>query len=86
MSEIDYSNDELLDLEKTLKSRLHPVEPSQKFVGSLKRKLEDSTITHQQHRIAVKLLITAVGLTVGLVVFLIGRGYLLKNGETRTNA
>jgi hypothetical protein len=82
MSEIDFSNDELLDLEKTLKSRLHPVEPSQKFVWSLKRKLEESTTTHRQHRLAVKMLVIAVGLTVGLAVFLIGRGYLLKNGET----
>lgn len=82
MTENDFSNDALLALEQTLKSRLHPIEPSQNFVGSLKRKLEESTTAHRQNRLAVKLLVVAVGLTVGLAVFLIGRGYLLKNEET----
>jgi len=85
MTENNLSNEALLDLEQTLKSRLRPVTPSQNFIGSLKRKLEESTTAQRQHRLAVKMLVVAVGLTVGLAIFLIGRGYLLKNRDTGAN-
>ena len=81
MIENDLSNEALLDLEQTLKARLQPIEPSQNFVGSLRRKLEESTSVHRQYRSAFKMLVVAIGLTVGLAVFLIGRGYFLKNGQ-----
>ncbi|MDY6873215.1 MAG: hypothetical protein SVR81_04505 [Chloroflexota bacterium] len=73
-------NEQLLALEKALRTRLSPVQPSQQFVGSLRQRLEDSTIDPQRKWLAMVLLGIAGGLAVGLVVFLISKS-LDKSGE-----
>ncbi len=70
------SDEALLALEHTLRSRLSPVKPDQKFVNSLRTRLEESPVYSQQRRTAAKMLTIAAGLMVGLVVFLIGRGLM----------
>ena len=72
----------LLALERTLKTELHPVEPNQRFVQTLRTRLEDSSILYRQRRIAATLLTIAGGLLVGTVIFLIGRGFLRNSSES----
>lgn len=69
-------NERLLELEKSLKTKLHPVIPDRKFVGHLRKRLEDSTIYQNKKKLAATLLSVAAGLTIGLVIFLIGVGFL----------
>jgi hypothetical protein len=73
MSENTPVNEQLLALEKALKTRLSPVHPSQHFVGSLRQRLEDAPIDQQRKWLAMVLLALAGGLVVGLVTFLIGK-------------
>lgn len=73
MKESQFTNEDLLALEQSLKSRLLPVQPDQGFVGSLRSRLEDSPIYQQQRETAYFFLSIASGLLVGLVVFLIGK-------------
>lgn len=76
MTNRDSANEALLALEQSLRSQLNPVEPDQLFVGSLRQRLEDSPTYRQQRRLAVQMLTVAVGLVVGLAIFLIGRGFM----------
>lgn len=76
MKDRQFTNADLLALERSLKSRLNPVQPDQGFVGNLRSRLEDSPIYQQQRETAYLLLSVASGLLVGLVVFLIGRGIM----------
>ncbi len=69
-------NEKLLALEKSLKSKLHPVRPDRQFVGRLRNRLENSPTYQKQRRLAATFLSIAAGLVVGLVVFLIGKGFI----------
>jgi hypothetical protein len=73
---IHESNDRLLALERSLKQELHPVQPDQKFIGSLQQRLEDSPEFQRNRRTAATLLSIAAGLIIGLAIFLIGRGFI----------
>ncbi|MCB2202867.1 hypothetical protein KQH56_02555 [bacterium] len=73
-------NEQLLALEKALRTRLSPVHPSQQFVGSLRQRLEDSPIDPQRKWLAMLLLAIAGGLAVGLVIFLVGKS-LNQSGD-----
>lgn len=74
-------NKKLLALEKSLKSKLHPVMPDRQFVGRLRKRLEDSPTYQERQRLAATLLSIAAGLVVGLVVFLIGKGFIKDTRE-----
>jgi len=76
MTKTKSANERLLALEKSLKTKLHPVVPDRQFVGHLRERLEDSTIYQKKKKLAATLLSIAAGLTIGLVVFLIGVGFL----------
>lgn len=67
-------NENLLELEQSLRNRLSPVRPNRDFVGSLQKRLEESPIYRKKRQLAVTLLTVAGGLVVGTAVFLIGRG------------
>lgn len=73
MTEASISNDDLLDLEKSLRLRLHPIQPDQKFVGSLLKRLEQASNQDDEHRLAMSFLTIAIGLVAGLVIFLLGK-------------
>jgi hypothetical protein len=74
-------NEKLLALEKSLKSRLHPVTPDRQFVGRLRKRLENSPVYQKQQRLAATFLSIAAGLVFGLVIFLIGRGFIKDTKE-----
>lgn len=74
-------NESLLALEDSLKRRLHPVKPDRHFVRGLRKRLEESNMLYRQRRTAATLFTIAGGLLVGLVIFLIGRGFLSSSGE-----
>jgi len=76
MMEKTSSNEALLALERSLKKELHPVKPDRKFVGTLRRRLEDSPVYQRKRRMAATMLSIAAGLVVGLAIFLIGRGFI----------
>lgn len=73
---------QLLDLERSLKSGLNPIQPDQQFVGNLRRRLEDMPVYHRKQRLAVSMLSIAAGLVVGLAIFLIGRSFVHSANET----
>ncbi len=81
MKQKNSSNEYLLTLEKSLKSKLHPISPDQRFVRSLREQLADKTTSRKQQTLAVTLLSVAAGLVVGLVIFLIGREFLHEADE-----
>ncbi len=81
MAEKMLAENQLDQLEKSLRAKLAPIEPNEQFIGSLRRRLEDSPAYQKKQRLAVSLLSVALGLTVGLAVFLIGRG--LVNGTEK---
>ncbi|HCU57631.1 MAG TPA: hypothetical protein DF984_05310 [Anaerolineaceae bacterium] len=66
-------NDNLLELEQSLRTRLSPVRPDRDFVGNLQQRLEQSPIFQKKRHLAVTLLTVAGGLVIGTAVFLIGR-------------
>jgi hypothetical protein len=72
------SNESLLALENKLKHRLHPVSPDDVFVSDLRQKLEHSSLWERQKRAALSMLTIAFGLLVGLIIFLIGRHFVLR--------
>lgn len=74
-------NESLIALENALKHKLHPVQPNQHFVQKLRSSLEQSNILDRQKRTAATFLTIAGGLLIGLVIFLIGRGFLRKPSE-----
>lgn len=76
MKEIQSINDDLLALERSLKSKMHPIEPDQQFVGNLRVRLEDPSRYQQPRKAAYSFLTIAGGLLFGLIVFLIGREIL----------
>lgn len=67
------SDERLLALEKSLKSQLYPVKPDREFVGVLHQRLQDSPIYLRRKEKAATLLTIAAGLSIGLVIFLIGK-------------
>jgi hypothetical protein len=75
MKAIQSTNEELLALEQSLKNRFQPIKPDQKFVGELRSQLEASPVYQQQRKTAFFLLSVAGGLFVGLIIFLIGKGF-----------
>jgi len=79
MNESDTLNESLLILEEKLKAKLNPVEPSQNFVVNLRKALEESDVAQQQRRTAASLLTIALGLIVGLAIFLIGKKFLVTD-------
>ena len=79
-SEGTSSEEALLALQDTLRSRLSPVKPDRKFVNNLRARLEESPVYLEQRRTAAKMLTIAAGLMFGLVVFLIGRGLMRETG------
>ncbi len=81
MKKIQFIQNDLIDFENTLKSTLIPIKPDHSFVGSLQSRLQESTILYKQERLAYILLAIAGGLLTGLVIFLIGRGFLGKPKE-----
>ena len=79
MNESDTLNESLLILEEKLKAKLNPVEPSRNFVVNLRKALEESDVAQQQRRTAASLLTIALGLIVGLAIFLIGKKFLVTD-------
>ena len=75
-------NSTLIELERTLKQELHAIEPNQLFISKLRTHLEESAIPDHQRRIAGTLLTIAGGLFAGLVIFLIGKGFLRQSNQT----
>jgi hypothetical protein len=73
MAEKMNTENQLYQIEKSLKAKLAPVEPNEQFIGTLRRRLEDSPAYQQKRRLAASFLTVALGLTVGLTVFLIGK-------------
>ena len=76
MNDIQSIHDDLLALERSLKSKFHPIKPDQQFVGNLRARLEDSPNYQRQRKAAYIFMTTAGGLLVGLIIFLIGKGLL----------
>lgn len=81
MQPVKTQNESLIALENSLKQKLHPVEPNQHFVQKLRTRLEESPILYRQRRTAATLLTIAGGLLIGLIIFLIGRGFLRQSGK-----
>ena len=77
----EFSDETLLALEKSLKTKLNPVQPDQSFIHSLKQRLIDTPMENPQHRAAMALLTIAGGLFFGLVIFLLGRGFFQDKYE-----
>jgi hypothetical protein len=50
--------------------------PDRQFVGRLRKRLENSPTYQKQERLAATFLTVAAGLVVGLVIFLIGKGFI----------
>jgi hypothetical protein len=73
MTEDTISNQDLLDLERSLRLKLHPVQPDQNFVSGLRKQLEQASDQDAEHRLALSFLTIALGLVAGLVIFLIGQ-------------
>jgi hypothetical protein len=74
MAERLVADDQLYRIEQSLRNKLAPIVPNDQFIGSLRQRLEGSTIYEKQHRLAVSMLSVALGLVVGLGIFLVGRG------------
>jgi hypothetical protein len=81
MSETISKNDELLELEYSLKHKLNPVHPRKDFVGALRQRLVDFPTYKDKRRAAATLLSIALGLLTGLVIFLIGRQFIHDGDE-----
>lgn len=81
MKEIQSHNKDLLALEQSLKSKMHPIKPDQKFVGELRIRLEDMPFYERQKNSAYTMLTVVGGLLFGLIIFLIGKG-LLQESKT----
>ncbi|HOE70738.1 MAG TPA: hypothetical protein PKZ33_06685 [Brevefilum sp.] len=75
------ASDELLALERILKSRFHPIKPDQRFVGNLRSRLENSPRYSKQHKTAYIFITTAGGLLFGLIIFLIGKELIQGSRE-----
>lgn len=75
MSEDHSVNNDLLALERSLKTQLQPIKPNQQFVGNLRLRLEDPSAYRRPRQTAYSFLAIAGGLLFGLVVFLIGKGF-----------
>jgi len=82
VKESKFPDDTLLALEHSLKTKLNPVNPDGEFVRDLKARLEEATNSDRQRRIAGKLMTIAIGLLVGLIIFMIGREFT-KRGQQR---
>ena len=74
------SNEELIRLERSLKRVLHPVNPDKKFIGSLRKRLNEEASQDRSHRLAVSFLTIAAGLIAGITIILIGK-ILIKERE-----
>ncbi len=81
MRERQFSNETLLALEQSLKAKLNPVNPDQSFIHTLKQRLVNMPINDPHHRTAMTLLTIAGGLFLGLVIYLIGRGFINENDD-----
>ena len=80
MAERLAAENQLNRIEQSLRAKLAPIVTNDKFIGNLRERLEGSTIFEKQQRLAVSMLSIALGLVVGLVIFLVGRG-LVHDGE-----
>ena len=72
------NNEPLLVLEKTLRQHLNPVSPDDVFISDLRQRLEHSSLWERQKRTAFSMLTVAIGLLVGLIIFLIGRHFIVR--------
>ena len=52
-------NSSLIELERTLKLELHPIEPNQHFISKLRARLEETSIPQHRRRMAGTLLTIA---------------------------
>lgn len=75
------ASDELLALERILKSRFHPIKPDRRFVGNLRSRLENSPRYSKQRKTAYIFVTTAGGLLFGLIIFLIGKELIRGSRE-----
>ena len=75
MKELQFSNETLLELERSLKTKLNPVQPDLSFISTLRDKLLAQPDIRPHHRTALTLLTIAGGLFLGLAIYLIGLGY-----------
>ena len=76
------TDESLLSIEKSLKTHLGPIDPDKGFIDELWQDLERSSLWDKQERTALSLLIIAVGLLVGTLIFLVGRYFLREQSET----
>jgi len=81
MKERQFSDETLLALERSLKTKLNPVQPDQSFIQTLRQRLIETPKNNPQHRTAMTLLTIAGGLIFGLVIYLLGRGFIQANRE-----
>ncbi|MEA3325996.1 MAG: hypothetical protein U9R53_01600 [Chloroflexota bacterium] len=81
MRERQFSDETLLALERALKAKLNPVHPDQSFIHTLKQRLADMPINEPHQRMAMTLLTIAGGLFLGLVIYLIGRGFIKDKSD-----
>lgn len=82
MKETHPKNVDLIALEDLLRARFQAIKPDQQFVGILHTKLENSPILQKQRKVAYVLMTTAGGLLLGLIIFLIGKGFLQESRST----
>ena len=82
MAERLAADDQLRIIEQSLRTKLAPIVPNGQFIGSLRQRLEGSTIYERQHRLAVSMLSIALGLVVGLGIFLVGRNLVHDNEKS----
>lgn len=73
MKKSSVSNEDLLNLERSLKRTLKPVDPDNKFIGSLRKALREEVNQDRSHRLAFSFLTIAAGLIAGLMIILIGQ-------------
>jgi hypothetical protein len=80
MENADSTNITLIELQRSLKDKLNPVQPDMKFIGQLRERLENASGNSHQRRLGMQLLMTAVGLLAGLIIFLVGQHLIKKAG------
>lgn len=76
-----FSDETLLELERSLKAKLNPVQPDRSFISTLREKLLEQPDKRPHQRTAMTLLIIAGGLLLGLAIYLIGRGFFRDKSE-----
>lgn len=73
MKEHSFSDETLLQLERSLKAKLNPVQPDHNFISTLRQRLVEKPTYRPRRRTAMTLLTIAGGLLFGLAIYLFGR-------------